>query len=92
MGEVKVSVCVWLYTHEMWARLKFLCVCVVAHTRDVGEVKASPKTKTEIKDVAVTCNNPLTHIQSHPTAAVLQYVELCSLLVIPAVEHAHEAV
>ena len=33
-----------------------------------------------------------THMPSHTTAAVLQYVELYSILVIPAVEHANEAV
>ena len=52
-------------------------------------LQAAPKIKTEIKDVAVTCNNPLAHMGSHTTAAVLQ--ELYSLLVIPAVEHANEA-
>ena len=37
---------------------------------------------TKIKDVAVTCNKPLAHMRSHTTAAVLQYVELSSLLVL----------
>ena len=55
-------------------------------------IKAAPEINPKIKDVAVTCINPLAHIRSHKTAAVLQYVELYSLLVIPAVEHANEAV
>ena len=53
--------------------------------------KAAPNINTEIKDVGVTCNNPLADMRSHTTAAVLQYVELYSLLVIPAVEHVNEA-
>ena len=46
------------------------------------------KINTEIKDVAVTCNNPLAHIGSDKAVAVLQYFELYSLLVIPGIEHA----
>ena len=40
--------------------------------------------------MAVTCKPPLTHMESYTTSAVLQDVELYSLLllVIPAVEHA----
>ena len=50
-----------------------------------GIVNAAPKIITEINDVALTCNNPLTRMQSHTTAAVLQHVELYFLSVIPAV-------
>ena len=48
--------------------------------------------RNEIKDVAVTSNNLLAHMRSHTTATVLRHVELYSLLVIPTIEHANEAV
>ena len=55
---------------------------------------AAPKINTEIKDVAVTCNNLLAHMRSHTTAAVLQHDPGRNdhLLVIPAVEHANKGV
>ena len=49
--------------------------------------KSGTENKTKIEDVPVTCNNPLAHMRSHTTYAILQYVELYSLLVIPAIEH-----
>ena len=58
----------------------------------ISRIKAAPKINTEIKDVAVTCNNNLEHMRSHTTAAILQYVELYSLLVIPAIEYGNEGV
>ena len=36
------------------------------------KVKAAPKTNTKIEEVAVTCDNPLTHI-CEVTKQVLQY-------------------
>ena len=52
------------------------------------KLKVAPKINAE----AVICNNPLTHMRSHTTAAVLQFVVLYSLLVIPAIEHANGGV
>ena len=55
-------------------------------------LKGPPHINTKIKDVALTFINPLAHMRSHTTAAVLQYVELYSLLVLPTVEHANKGV
>ena len=48
------------------------------------------KINTEMKDVTVNCNNPLTHAKLHNSCA--QCVELYSLIVIPAAEQANEGV
>ena len=57
-----------------------------------NERKQSALSKARSFKQFKTTRSPLVHMLSHTTAAILQYVELYSLSVIPAIEHADEAV